>query len=307
MPNLVYINIIKAGSDGKTLGGYTCTGTLINAGLYPELFPRVTSEFFVITAAHCLVNDDAPYQISSKVNVFWSPDTKVIANMKQIEAGRIIIHPEYNTYVVTKNQTGDIVGYNVTLYNDIEIVEVSIKGEDDLVKKLIKVDFTKDISDFPEDGSYIQAGYGLVLDTTPPTPLPDRGYWLTNAHVNSHATTIQKYGTNFQDVKTIFVDRLIVNNRFKIVETVDDILYAAGGDSGGALWASDKKSIVGIASTSVYNTRTRTGYATYVTTSLFLQFIKTAVDQIIPLKSYSTAYSEDCNSTISVRDFPEYI
>ena len=302
LPNLVYLQVLKTIRDGSAVGAYTCSGTLINAGLYPELFPRVTTEFFVITAAHCVVEDDAPYQVSSKVNILWSPDSKVISNMKFVDVGKIIIHPEYNSYVVTKNQTGDIVGYSSVWWNDLAIIEVFIEGEDDWVKKMIKVDFTKDISDFPADANYVQAGYGLITGNT----LPDKGFWYTKARVNSHTTTITKYNKNYADVKNIFVDRLISNNRFKIVESVSDISYAAGGDSGGALWSSDTKTLLGVTST-VSLLPYNKGYNTYTTISFFLEFIKTVVDQMIPLKSYSLSYSEDCNNTISVRVIPDYI
>ena len=308
LPNLVYVKSYIVINEGDALTYSTCSGTLINAGLYPELFPRVKSEFFVITAAHCVLSLEVPYQILSRIEILWNPDDKIIANMKTFNTGNIIIHPEYNNYIVSKTQTPtqDIVGYNVELYNDIAIVEVFIEGEDEWVNKLIKVDFTKDISDFPSDEKYIQAGFGLIFQNK---PLPDRGYWYTGANVYSHSETISQYNTKYSDyIKTLFIDPLIINNRFKIVLTNPGPFYAAGGDSGGALWASDKKSIVGIASTVIPGGTSGQASNSYVTISIFLKFIQTAVDQFIPLKDYSVSYYAECNETLELRNGPvDYI
>ena len=306
LPNLVYIKSYLVVNEGDGLTTSTCSGTLINAGLYPELFPRVKNEFFVITAAHCVLNLDIPYQILSRNEILWNPDDKIIANMKTFNAGNVIVHPEYNNYIVAKTQTPtqDIVGYDIVLYNDIAIVEVFIEGEDEWVNKLIKVDFTKDISDFPSDEKYIQAGFGLIFQNQ---PLPDRGYWYTNANVYSHSETIKQYNTKYSDIKSLYIDPLVVNNRFKMVTTKPGLFYAAGGDSGGALWSSDKKSIVGVTSTLIPDTlNNKQASNSYTTISIYLKFIQVAVDQFIPLKDYSVSYTE-CNETLSPRDPVDYI
>lgn len=308
MPNLVYVKSYTVIGEGTGLTTATCSGTLINAGLYPELFPRVKNELFVITAAHCVTNLDTPYQIQSRIEILWNPDDKLIANMKTFDTGNIIIHPEYNNYIVAKAQTPsqEIVGYGVILYNDIAIVEVFIEGEDEWINKLIKVDFTKDISDFPSDEKYIQAGFGLIFQNK---PLPDRGYWYTGANVYSHSETISQYNTKYSDIKTLFINPLIINNRFKMVSTKPGLIYAAGGDSGGALLASDKKSIVGIASTVIPDSLNKNqAVNSYTTISIFLKFIQTAVDQFIPLKDYSVSYYAECNETLETRNGPvDYI
>jgi hypothetical protein len=308
LPNLVYVKSFSVVNEEIGLGAFTCSGTLINAILYPELFPRVTNEFFVITAAHCVTNLDIPYQIQSRIEILWNPDDKLIANMKTFVTGNIIIHPKYNNYIVAKNQKQEIVGYDTLLYNDIAIVEVFVEGEDDWVNKLIKVDFTKDISDFPVDEKYIQAGFGPVIYNT---PLPDRGYWYTSAFVYTHSETIKNYNTKYSDVKTLYIDPLVSNNRFKIISTKPDLFFGAPGDSGGALWASDKTTIVGIASTIEPDKSGKKAGNSYVTISIFLSFIQIAVDQIIPLKAYSSSYTEYnddvCDETLSTRDIPEYV
>ena len=308
LPNLVYVKAFSVFNEGLSLGAFTCGGTLINAKLYPELFPRVTNEIFVITAAHCVTELDIPYQIRSRIEILWNPDDKLIANMKTFNTGNVIIHPKYNNYIVAKNQKQEIVGYDTILYNDIAIVEVFIEGEDDWVNKLIKVDFTKDISDFPVNEEYVQAGFGPIIYNT---PLPDRGYWFTHASVYTHSDTIKTYNTKYKDVKTLYIDPLVSGNRFKIVSTKPSIFFAAPGDSGGALWSSDMKSIVGIASVIIPDRSAKQASNGYTTISLFLSFIQTAVDQIIPLKAYSSSYTEYnddvCNETLSIRDIPEYV
>jgi hypothetical protein len=308
MPNLVYVKSYIVVNEGEGLTYSTCSGALINAGLYPELFPRVKSEFFVITAAHCVLSLEVPYQILSRIEILWNPDDKIIENMKTYDTGTTIIHPEYNNYIVAKAETSteDIVGYSAELYNDIAIVEVFIEGEDEWINKLIKVDFTKDISDFPSDEKYIQAGFGAIVKDK---PLPDRGYWYTNANVYSHSETINQYNTKYGDnIKTLFVNPLIINNRFKIVLSKPGLFYAAGGDSGGALWVSDKKSIVGITSTLMPGATSGEGSNSYTTISIFLKFIQTAVDQFIPLKDYSVSYYAECNETLESRNGPvDYI